>query len=256
MNVQTHIEELRRDGSALAAAVAEAGPDAAVPACPDWVVRDLVHHVGRVHRWAGAIVAGGCTRPGDVDFETVGGPLPEDRELVEWYVGGHRALVDALEAAPADLQCWSFLASPSPLAFWARRQSHETAVHRVDAEQAAGRVVPSYSTAFAADGLDELLTGFVPRLRTGRGDEESGPPATIRIECTDDGARWLVSIGAERPTTACEPPGSEPQGAVDCTVRGRAEDLYLALWNRGNTAALTVQGDPGVMGSFLDLARI
>ena len=40
-------------------------------------------------------------------------------------------------------------------------------------------------------------------------------------------------------------------GPGDCTVRGRAPELYLVLWNRleaGDLAAgLTVTGDPGVL---------
>ena len=30
-----------------------------VPTCPDWTVRQLVEHVGEVHRWAAAIVTRG-----------------------------------------------------------------------------------------------------------------------------------------------------------------------------------------------------
>lgn len=35
------------------------------------------------------------------------------------------------------VDCWTFLDAPSPLAFWARRQAHETAIHRADAQLAA-----------------------------------------------------------------------------------------------------------------------
>jgi uncharacterized protein (TIGR03083 family) len=259
MEVEAHVAQLRHDGSTLAGAIAEAGPDAKVPACPDWVVRDLVHHLGRVHRWATAFVVHGYTRPGDVEFESVGGPLPDDEDLVNWYVDGHGELVDALAGAPADLECWSFLAAPSPLAFWARRQSHETAMHRVDAEQAAGRVLASCPSAFAADGLDELLTGFVPRLRI-RADEEPPPTSTIRVACTDDTAQWLVTTGPERATVVR---GSDERGhesttdwAPDGTARGRAEDLYLALWKRRDSSTLLIEGDAGVVGSFLELVRI
>jgi len=44
-----------------------------------------------------------------------------------------------LASAPPDLDCLTFLAAPSPLAMWARRQAHETAIHRVDAESPAAR---------------------------------------------------------------------------------------------------------------------
>ncbi|MER6443505.1 hypothetical protein ABT275_45720 [Streptomyces sp. NPDC001185] len=39
------------------------------------------------------------------------------------------------------MTCWTFNPArvPSPLAFWTRRQAHETAVHRYDAEAATGR---------------------------------------------------------------------------------------------------------------------
>jgi uncharacterized protein (TIGR03083 family) len=250
LKVEAHIQQLRGDGPRLAAAVADAGPDATVPACPEWVVRNLVHHLGRVHRWATAFVAGGYTRPGDVDFETVGGELPGDADLVDWFVAGHRALVDALAAAPADLECWSFVPAPSPLASWARRQAHETAVHRIDAEQAAGRVGAPFTPPFAADGLDELLTGFMPRRL--RSAEQSG---SIRVACTDEPAQWLLTIGPEPPTTASGS-GEGRQGEADCTVRGLADDLYVALWHRRDTGSLVVEGAPEVFESFLDLIDI
>jgi uncharacterized protein (TIGR03083 family) len=256
MDVTAHLAQLRLDGSALAVAVAEAGPDAKVPACPDWVVRSLVHHLGRVHRWATAFVVGGYTSPGDVEFESVGGPLPDDADLVDWYVAGHGGLVDALAAAPPDLECWSFLAAPSPLAFWARRQAHETAIHRVDAEQAAGRVAASYPPAFAADGLDELLTGFVPRLRTRKDDEEPPPLSSLRVACTDEAAEWLVTVGPERPTVVRGSDQSEHPGAAPSSMRGRAEDLYLALWKRCDSSKLLMEGDADVLASFFELLQI
>ena len=56
--------------------------------------------------------------------------------------------------------------SPAPREFWARRQAHETTIHRADAVAAGlGRRPRSaeldLDPAFAVDGLDELLTGFL-----------------------------------------------------------------------------------------------
>ena len=42
----------------MAAAVAGADPDGTVPTCPEWTVRDLVRHMGGVHRWATGFVRG------------------------------------------------------------------------------------------------------------------------------------------------------------------------------------------------------
>jgi uncharacterized protein (TIGR03083 family) len=78
---------------------------------------------------------------------------PEDDVLVEWFVAGHAALVQALRDADPDLACWTFLPAPSPLAFWARRQAHETGIHRVDAESPADSITP-FPPAFAADASE------------------------------------------------------------------------------------------------------
>ena len=53
MEIATHIDALRTQGELMAlAAGAGAGPDDPVPSCPEWTVRDLVRHLGGVHRWA------------------------------------------------------------------------------------------------------------------------------------------------------------------------------------------------------------
>ena len=44
---------------------------------------------------------------------------------------------------------------------WARRQAHETAIHRYDAESASGDV-NGFDLDFAVDGIDEILVGFAP----------------------------------------------------------------------------------------------
>ncbi len=87
-----------------------------------------------------------------------------DESLLDWFREGHAALVDALSRAPDDLSCWTFLAAPSPRAFWARRQAHETAIHRADAQSPTASMTPS-DTDLAADGVDELLFRFMARPR-------------------------------------------------------------------------------------------
>jgi hypothetical protein len=140
----------------------------------------------------------------------------------------------------SDVVCATFLPAPSPLAMWARRQAHETAIHRVDAERAAG-VASSCPPAFAADGVDELLVGFIPRPRI---NLRADPPRSLRIRATDAAGDWLVRIGPQGPVT-----GAGEDGA-DCEVRGPASDLYLALWSRQDTAGLAVRGDGEVLALF------
>ncbi len=56
MEIPVHIAAVREEGALMAAAVAGADPDGTVPTCPDWTVRDLVRHMGGVHRWATGFV--------------------------------------------------------------------------------------------------------------------------------------------------------------------------------------------------------
>jgi uncharacterized protein (TIGR03083 family) len=253
MDVPTHIDALRVDGARLAAAAALVGPDAPVPTCPEWAVRDLVHHQGAVHRWATAYVSRGLTEPGAVNFAEARGPLPDDADLVDWFVTGHAALVAALAGADPDMRCWSFLPSPSPLAFWARRQAHEISIHRVDAELAAGGPLSPVDPAFAADGIDELLVGFAP-LRGAPGDDTAAR-TVIAVRCSDEDAGWMLRIGPDSVTTTALAPGAGDEDA-GCTVRGPAEDVYLTLWRRAAPDRLAVEGDRAALGSLLEQVRI
>ncbi|KKD08027.1 maleylpyruvate isomerase family mycothiol-dependent enzyme [Streptomyces sp. WM6386] len=221
METAEFIRILDQEGKSLAAAAEQAGTGAKVPTCPEWQVRDLVRHTGAVHRWAGAHVTEAHTSP-----RPFGGlPDLDDAELLEWFREGHRRLVSILTSADPDTQCWQFLPAPSPLAFWARRQAHETAVHRFDAESARGGTPSVIAPEFAADGIDELLTGFHARTRS---RVRSELPRVLRVRATDtEDAVWTVRLSQE-------PPAAErtAEGEAECEITGHAAQLYLSLWNR------------------------
>ncbi|MFD8544916.1 maleylpyruvate isomerase family mycothiol-dependent enzyme [Streptomyces sp. NPDC059649] len=259
MEITEFVETLRLDGGLLADAAQEAGPDAAVPACPEWRMRDLVVHIGRVHRWSTEIVTQGLEQP----IRPAEAPELTDDQLVPWLREGHHQLVLALHGAPRDLAAWTILPTDSPLAFWARRQAHETSVHRVDAQQAAGTSLTPLPSAFAADGIDELLVGIHSLERS---KLRTDVPRTVRVRATDvPGADWTVHLSDAPPhairTTPEAAPIPTPEAAripeagapvdktpadakpADCTIEGRAEELYLALWNRLPWDTLTVTGE-------------
>jgi hypothetical protein len=52
MKITEHIDALQREGQLLADAATRTELDTPIPTCPDWRMRDLVRHVGGVHRWA------------------------------------------------------------------------------------------------------------------------------------------------------------------------------------------------------------
>jgi uncharacterized protein (TIGR03083 family) len=221
------IETLDREGRLLAAAAEQAGTDAKVPTCPDWQVRDLLRHTGAVHRWAASYVREGRMegRPPS-DFPDLDGA-----ELVDWYRESHRAIVDTLTGAAPDVVCFTFLPAPSPLEFWARRQMHETTVHRYDAQAALGGTPSPVEPGIAADGVDELLRGFHARPRSRVRTEK---PRTLRVRATDADAVWTVRLSPEPPVTT-----RDDSGDADCELSGTAEELYLALWNRVPVPSVT-----------------
>ncbi|GGN09039.1 maleylpyruvate isomerase family mycothiol-dependent enzyme [Streptomyces fuscichromogenes] len=239
METAEFLKILDHEGQLLAAAAEQAGLDAPVPTCPDWQVRDLLRHTGVVHRWAAGVVTGAETsRPAFPDPPDIDGT-----ELTTWYRDGHRRLVDTLDGAPRDLACWTFHPAPvaSPLAFWVRRQAHETTVHRYDAEAARGGPASPVGTDFAVDGIDELLRGFHARARS---RVRSEPPRVLRVRTTDTDAAWTVRLSAG-------PPVTEPGTSDDATAElaGPADQLYLALWNR--LPVPTVTGDPELADLWL-----
>lgn len=232
MNTAELIDALDREGRQLADAAQQAGPDAQVPTCPEWRVRDLLAHIGMVHRWVTSTLTEGMTEP----VRPQPGQEPGDADLTPWFREGHGALVKALTEADPEGRYFTILpTSRTPLAFWARRQAHETAIHRVDAESALGKGLSPVTPAFAADGVDELLTGF-HTLERSRVRTEA--PRTLRLRATDADAVWTVRLSDDVPSVE---PGDA--GDADCELSGTAEELYLALWNRLPITELRTTGD-------------
>jgi uncharacterized protein (TIGR03083 family) len=164
-------------------------------------VRDLLRHTGYVHRWATAYVKEQHLTWVDrfSEAEILASRPAGDEMLTSWFRDGRERLASALERAEPGMMCWTFLDAPSPLAFWARRQAHETAIHRVDAQQAAG--IPAsgldpFAPGLAADGIDELLMGFA-RRESKRG-LRSNPPGWLAIHAAGDGD-WVVRMARTRP---------------------------------------------------------
>ncbi len=272
-----YIGRLREEGGLLAAAAAPLSLDLPVPPCPGWQLRDLLRHVGYVHRWATGYVTERHAEmvPRLDETGVLAADIP-DPALLGWFRAGHAGLVGALEAASPDLACWTFLpGAASPLAFWARRQVHETTMHRIDVQLAAaaaaagaaagpGQPVDPVPAALAADGIDELLMGFA--RRGARHGPLSDPPRSLLIDAGDSPGpqrraggsggssprastaahRWAMRMGPERAEVQ-RGWDAVPAGPDDCTVSGPAPELYLMLWNRRGPAGLEVTGDPGVL---------
>ena len=256
MDVAQHITVVEREGNLFADAARRAGLDAEVPDCPGWEVRDLVRHLGMIHLWAAGHVAFPHEDPlyeseaeEHADFARYWPDLgifwPADDELIDWYLRTNANLVRSLNEASPGLEAWTFLPAPSPRAMWARRQAHEIAVHRFDAEH-AGREETGFEAALADDGIDEILAAFAPRASSFPVDRT----ASMLVHATDTGSSWHVTISPDGVTTSRDP------RPADVTLSGTASDLYLAVWNRGDDSAISIDGDRTVLETWHEAYRI
>ena len=261
MKINEHLDALRRQGELMADAAGRAGLAAAVPACPAWQVKDLLRHTGYIHRWAARHITE-CPRQvidGPSEAEILRGGAA-DPDLLDWFRTGHAALFETLSAADPAVDCATFMPAPSPLAFWARRQAHETAIHRADAERAAG-ATPEYPPDFAADGIDELITGFGQRRKYQPQDSPAADGGLLRVVATDTGDAWSIEIRQDRlqPRRETGPDVLGGSGSADgagCTVSGPASGLYLYLWNRADAADVTSHRKPHPAGIMAGRVKV
>ena len=249
MEVSEHLAFLAAEGELLAAAATDVDLDTPVATVPDWPLRDLVRHLGGIHRWAATTIRDARQSRYDTTLLEVVGRWPDDAELVAWFRSGHAALLATLRDADPDLDCWYFFAAPTPIAFWARRQTHETAIHRADAQSCSGTIAP-FAPELAVDGIEEILYGFAARPY----EFPIDPPPRVRLRATDVNREWVLALGPERVDVLDDATADSTD--VDCTVAARASDLYLFLWNRVVPDTVDVTGDVRALSSWRDVVQV
>jgi uncharacterized protein (TIGR03083 family) len=241
--VTEHLEPLRAESDRFAAAIAGADPAARVPSCPDWDLRGLVAHLGRVQRfWAGVIGRGEDVEPQDPDESLRPG---DGDDLVGWFRAGAEQLLAAASAAPPDRPAWTWWEAPRTAGAIARHQVQEAAVHRWDAEVATGRPGSPLDPVVAADAMDEYV--HISAVELQRWTPWSGGSGVVELAPTDVAAtRWVV-LGDGGPVPATEAPGPP-----DATLYAGASDLLLLLYRRIPLESVTVTGDQALATAFVD----
>lgn len=258
MQVADYIGFVASEGDKFAAAAGKGELTVDIAACEGWDMCSLVRHLGLIHLWAaGTVVAAQDDWLDAMDipdmgryWPELGSSWPDDIELISWYRATNDNLIRVLESAPADHQCFSFLPAPTPVTMWARRQASEIAIHRFDAENARG--IPStFPPEFAADMLDELLSGFAVQQRSRRPTKiEIGSERILHVHADDADQHWYLTISPHTTETARE-------GAhADLTVVATAADLYLHMWNRTRDSTVTFTGDTDVMDIWRESCRV
>ena len=225
------IEAVVDEGERFGVLAQELDLDVQVPWIPEWRARDLVGHLGTVHRWAKAIVEAGTTEPPPRGTQQE----PPTDGLLDWYAAGLTELVRTLRNTPPTSPAWHMSpAAEKVAASWARRQAHELTVHRMDLEAAAGVPLTPVPVELAEDGVDELLGIVVPRwAHTAPLTEAHG---RVAVTATDTGRTWSVEVDHGRVTVSPEATGTE-----HAHLSGPATQLLLRLW--GRPADVTVEGD-------------
>ncbi|MHB1639735.1 MAG: maleylpyruvate isomerase family mycothiol-dependent enzyme [Candidatus Dormibacteria bacterium] len=243
MQYSQYLAELSGNVERMVAALGN-NPGVEIPSCPGWAAADLLAHMANVlaHKLplfrmrleTAPEPASWCrTAAGDPDLGATVLRTAEE-------VGAE------LAAIGPDVALWSWYERDRSSSFWARRLAHEAAIHRVDAELAAG-LVPDCRGELAADGVGELLEVFL--ARPGRPLGDGGAPAVVDLDGTDLPCQWSVAIGD---TEVVVHPGHND--SPDAVLRGPVSALYLWGWGRLGLGEIAVTGDQSLPGRLRALA--
>ncbi|WP_028645340.1 maleylpyruvate isomerase family mycothiol-dependent enzyme [Nocardioides sp. URHA0020] len=250
-----HFDDYRRhletESARLRAVLVDCDPLARVPGCPEWTASDLLgHHGGVLEFWATIIER----RPEGPDELEEPSPPASYADRLAFHEQQAARLVAALDAADPGEHAWTW-SGEQTVGFTFRRQAHEALIHRLDAEQTAGRVTP-LDPELAADGVDECLDvmfGGAPPWGS-----FAPLPHHVRVEITDRDESLWVQIGR---FTGTDPSGEQhdvedirvvpaPGGDADAVVSGPSAELDAWLWRRGDDSQVVVTGDRGVYDRF------
>jgi len=240
MDYRWHCDELASEGERFVDVARRSG-DVVVPSCPEWRVGDLLAHVGFVHRWAEYLVRHRApTRLSARDMGLSRGPVDAD-----WIAEGLSALLATLRASDPDDEMWAWGADQH-VRFWARRQLHETLVHRIDLEGASGEA-SEVDPVVAADAIDEFLVNlasagaFSPGVKNLVG---SGETLTFR---SDEGRSWNVVLTPEGFELVDTPDSSH------ATLSAPASELLLVLYRRRSLedSSSVLEGDADIVTHWL-----
>ncbi len=243
---ETYLGHLAAESRRFAEVLADCDLGARVPSCPDWDARALLDHLTGVQWHWGTVVRERITEDGELEPP----PFPQDREgLLAAYDEASAGLQATLRETDPATEVWMW-AEDKRVGFVARRQALEAAVHRIDAELAAGLPATPVDPALAADGVLEVLDVMYGGCPPWGSFDPSGPSVVVR--CTDTGDEVPVVLGrfsgtAPDGTTYDETDLSVRFASTDAeasaVVAGTADDLLAWLWHRRDAGPLSLSGD-------------
>lgn len=243
MQYEDHVNHLDRYSQRFLELARTADLDVQVPSCPGWSVADLIHHLAEVQHFWGSIVQGRLDDPGGVEAKD----RPSDEALIELFADAAELLTSALRKAAPDDRCWSWSDTGGSVAWVARRQHHEAAIHLADLELANG-CPPQLLHDTAVDGIYEMIDVMLGDFPAWMSYE---PRWLVEIDVDEFDVAALMTVGLlsgtgpESGTVYLDLPGARraEYGLPDAIVSGPAEAMDLWLWGRGPVDGLTVTGE-------------
>ena len=244
---------IHAESDRFGAVLAATDPEARVPTCPDWNAVDLLKHLTEVHQFWAAVIGDRMTAAEVGEFEKSRPALPDDMaQLLDLRRGATADLLTALAARDPSEQAWSWFPADQTVGFTWRMQTHETTMHRVDAELTAGVPIGPISPEVAADGIDHavnVMWAWAPA------EVERRVTGIVELHATDTHQSWLVRTirwsGEAWGQTFNDQIGCErvDVGPPDATITGTAADLDLLVWTRADRTVVR-SGDEHALSEF------
>ena len=221
----------------------EGNLDAPVTHCPGWCVADLVHHLTTTHWFWATIVEERLDAPPP---EVRRPPRAQRHDAIARFRTGAEHLVEVLRSAPWSDRVYTWASAQDDVAFVARHQVQEAAVHHWDACRAAGRelvIAPSV----ALDSIEEFLTFSVSSSNDPAEPARAPLRGSFVLRARDADVSWSVFDGTVRGTVAYE------RGALPALPVISASASELLLWLYGRVDVDTSSVDADLLRRFREL---
>jgi uncharacterized protein (TIGR03083 family) len=247
MDFERHCTEIVTQTELLVSGLRGADLHARVPSCPDWSLGDLLRHIGGGHRWCEEIVR---TRATEFLKDDQLRKLTGDDEVdvpFDWLLTGANSLATTLREAGPNQKIWAPFHYDTT-AFFARRFTNETLMHRADATLATATEF-KVTKELATDAIDEWMEldaipehfDITPTKR-----ELLGPGRTLAFKTAD--TEWFMDLTGEAITWQRGP------GSATVTVECTLTDLLLILYRRKppHSNNITITGNKNLLDFWLN----
>jgi uncharacterized protein (TIGR03083 family) len=222
-----------------------ASAEAPVPSCPGLTIGETARHVGSVYRMV-RLWLRDRRRPDEWQTD----PAP-GQSILNYFRAGREALLEELTAHDPEEPASTWWPADPTYGFWRRRMAHETTIHRIDVQDAAGVEAVDVAEDVAVDGVDEVLA-----LWFGQKLPMLGLSGTMTgsVGVSTGGHHWMARAGPAE-TTAWRCSAAEA-GRADALVSGPPMGVYRWLWGRSPFTSVSISGGYDAAAQLWALLRL